>query len=162
MSEYLGTYKKGLFAGTKQVKLVLEDKRLYGQGAYIVQGTFTASPFELRYSVIKDVSVTKVKGLTCLMITSENLLNFRSESYTDYLYLPNLEDMEDARDEILKKISEVRKAAEEDRYTATANGKADSAEDFKVRVEKLQILRDSGMLSEEEFLSEKKKLLDEI
>ncbi len=162
MSEYTGTYKKGLFSGEKQVRLILEEKRLYGQGAYMVQGTFTASPFELRYSVIREVSITKLKGLTCLLIKTESLLNFRRESYTDDLYLPNLSNMEEARDEILKRVKEARKAAAEDKNTVTGKGKADSPRDFKVRVEKLQILRESGMLSEEEFLSEKKKLLDEI
>ncbi|MBQ1598073.1 MAG: hypothetical protein IIT72_07135 [Lachnospiraceae bacterium] len=162
MSEYTGTYKKGLFSGEKQVRLILEEKRLYGQGAYMVQGTFTASPFELRYSVIREVSITKLKGLTCLLIKTESLLNFRRESYTDDLYLPNLSNMEEARDEILKRVKEAREAAAEDKNTVTGKGKADSPQDFKVRVEKLQILRESGMLSEEEFLSEKKKLLDEI
>ncbi|MBQ2577380.1 MAG: hypothetical protein II566_08920 [Lachnospiraceae bacterium] len=162
MSEYTGTYKQGLFSGEKQVRLILEEKRLYGQGAYMVQGTFTASPFELRYSVIREVSITKLKGLTCLLIKTESLLNFRRESYTDDLYLPNLSNMEEARDEILKRVKEAREAAAEDKNTVTGKGKADSPQDFKVRVEKLQILRESGMLSEEEFLSEKKKLLDEI
>ncbi|MCR4733284.1 MAG: hypothetical protein K5819_08720 [Lachnospiraceae bacterium] len=162
MSEYTGTYKKGLFSGEKQVRLILEEKRLYGQGAYMVQGTFTASPFELRYSVIREVSITKLKGLTCLLIKTESLLNFRRENYTDDLYLPNLSNMEEARDEILKRVKETREAAAEDKNTVTGKGKADSPRDFKVRVEKLQILRESGMLSEEEFLSEKKKLLDEI
>ena len=162
MSEYTGTYKKGLFSGEKQVRLILEEKRLFGQGAYMVQGTFTASPFELRYSVIREVSITKLKGLTCLLIKTESLLNFRRESYTDDLYLPNLSNMEEARDEILKRVKEAREAAAEDKNTVTGKGKADSPQDFKVRVEKLQILRESGMLSEEEFLSEKKKLLDEI
>ena len=162
MSEYTGTYKKGLFSGEKQVRLILEEKRLYGQGAYMVQGTFTASPFELRYSVIREVSITKLKGLTCLLIKTESLLNFRRESCTDDLYLPNLSNMEEARDEILKRVKEAREAAAEDKNTVTGKGKADSPQDFKVRVEKLQILRESGMLSEEEFLSEKKKLLDEI
>ncbi len=162
MSEYTGTYKKGLFSGEKQVRLILEEKRLYGQGAYMVQGTFTASPFELRYSVIREVFITKLKGLTCLLIKTESLLNFRRESYTDDLYLPNLSNMEEARDEILKRVKEAREAAAEDKNTVTGKGKADSPQDFKVRVEKLQILRESGMLSEEEFLSEKKKLLDEI
>ena len=162
MSEYTGTYKKGLFSGEKQVRLILEEKRLYGQGAYMVQGTFTASPFELRYSVIREVSITKLKGLTCLLIKTESLLNFRRESYTDDLCLPNLSNMEEARDEILKRVKEAREAAAEDKNTVTGKGKADSPQDFKVRVEKLQILRESGMLSEEEFLSEKKKLLDEI
>ena len=162
MSEYTGTYKKGLFSGEKQVRLILEEKRLYGQGAYMVQGTFTASPFELRYSVIREVSITKLKGLTCLLIKTESLLNFRRESYTDDLYLTNLSNMEEARDEILKRVKEAREAAAEDKNTVTGKGKADSPRDFKVRVEKLQILRESGMLSEEEFLSEKKKLLDEI
>ena len=128
----------------------------------MVQGTFTASPFELRYSVIREVSITKLKGLTCLLIKTESLLNFRRESYTDDLYLPNLSNMEEARDEILKRVKEAREAAAEDKNIVTGKGKADSPQDFKVRVEKLQILRESGMLSEEEFLSEKKKLLDEI
>lgn len=161
MLEYTGTYKKGLFAGEKQVKLVLEDKRIHGQGAYMVQGTFSASPFELRYSLIKDVTITKLKGLTCLLISTENLLNFRTDSYTDYLYLPNLSNMEEAKEEILKRIS-LAKQMKEEKDKCPAKETFDSSSDFKLRVEKLQILKESGMLSLEEFEQEKQKLLDEI
>lgn len=50
-------------------------------------------------------------------------------------------------------------AAEENFDTVALSGMADDLSEFETKIKKLKVLRDNGILSEEEYIAEKKKLV---
>lgn len=50
-------------------------------------------------------------------------------------------------------------AAEEDVSTVALSGMAEDLSEFETKIKKLKVLRDNGILSEEEYIEEKKKLV---
>lgn len=50
-------------------------------------------------------------------------------------------------------------AAEENYDTVALSGMADDLSEFETKIKKLKVLRDNGILSEEEYIAEKKKLV---
>ena len=50
-------------------------------------------------------------------------------------------------------------AKEEDVSTVALSGMAEDLSEFETKIKKLKVLRDNGILSEEEYIEEKKKLV---
>jgi len=50
-------------------------------------------------------------------------------------------------------------AHDEDVSTVALSGMAEDLSEFETKIKKLKVLRDNGILSEEEYIEEKKKLV---